>query len=213
MPDGLAGWRHGTTLHPAAQHPPELLLAAQGIRWAIFDVDGVLTDGRLYIGEHGEQFKAFSTLDGHGLKLLALGGITPVVITGRDSPAVRRRVADLGIEHAVYGATDKLAAATQLMAQLAPGLGHAVRDGRRLAGPAAAGPRGIRLRAGKRAHRSEGACTPCHAGWRRLRSGARMLRLAVDGGGPLRGVVARPRGHAGRRPVSARVTARSSAPG
>ena len=108
-------------LHPAARHPPELLLAAQGIRWAIFDVDGVLTDGRLYIGEQGEQFKAFSTLDGHGLKLLAQGGITPVVITGRDSPAVRRRVADLGVQHAAYGAADKLAAATQLMAQL--GLG------------------------------------------------------------------------------------------
>ena len=106
---------------PVAQHPPELLLAAQGIRWAIFDVDGVLTDGRIYVGEHGEQFKAFSTLDGHGLKMLAQGGITPVVITGRDSPAVRRRVADLGIQHAVYGAADKLAAATQLMTRLSLG--------------------------------------------------------------------------------------------
>jgi len=106
---------------PALQHPPELLLKAQGIRWAIFDVDGVLTDGRIYIGERGEEFKAFSTLDGHGLKLLAANGITPVVITGRDSPAVRRRVADLGIQHAVYGASDKLAAASQLMAQLALG--------------------------------------------------------------------------------------------
>ena len=88
---------------------------------AIFDVDGVLTDGRIYIGERGEEFKAFSTLDGHGLKLLAQFGITPVVITGRDSPAVRRRVADLGIAHAAYGAADKLAAATQLMGQLALG--------------------------------------------------------------------------------------------
>ena len=103
---------------PALQYPPELLLKAQGIRWAIFDVDGVLTDGRIYISERGEEFKAFSTLDGHGLKLLAQAGITPVVITGRDSPAVRRRVADLGIQHAVYGAQDKLAAANQLMPQL-----------------------------------------------------------------------------------------------
>ena len=118
MPLDRAQWHSGATLQPAAQHPPELLLAAQGIRWAIFDVDGVLTDGRLYIGEHGEQFKAFSTLDGHGLKLLAQAGITPVVISGRDSPGVRRRVADLGITHAVYGAADKLAAATQVMAQL-----------------------------------------------------------------------------------------------
>ena len=108
-------------LVPALQIAPELLLKAQGVRWAIFDVDGVLTDGRLYIGEHGEEFKAFSTLDGHGLKLLAKYGIVPVVITGRDSPAVRRRVADLGIAHAVYGASDKLAAANTLMPQL--GLG------------------------------------------------------------------------------------------
>ncbi len=106
---------------PALRYPPELLLKAQGVRWAIFDVDGVLTDGRIYISERGEEFKAFSTLDGHGLKLLAQGGITPVVITGRDSPAVRRRVADLGIQHAVYGAHDKLAAANQLMPSL--GLG------------------------------------------------------------------------------------------
>ena len=108
-------------LSPALRPAPELLLKAQGIRWAIFDVDGVLTDGRIYISERGEEFKAFSTLDGHGLKLLALGGITPVVVTGRDSPAVRRRVTDLGIAHAVYGAADKLAAATALMRTLALG--------------------------------------------------------------------------------------------
>ena len=102
-------------LNPVLSFPPELLLAAQSIRVAIFDVDGVLTDGGLYIGERGEDFKAFNSLDGHGLKLLAQGGITPVVITGRDSPAVRRRVADLGIAHAFYGVQDKLAAADTLM--------------------------------------------------------------------------------------------------
>ena len=106
---------------PALSFMPELLLLAQGVRAAIFDVDGVLTDGRIYIGEHGEEFKAFSTLDGHALKLLALGGITPRVITGRDSPAVRRRVADLGLAHAVYGAHDKLEAANALLGSL--GLG------------------------------------------------------------------------------------------
>jgi len=113
----MPAWR-GAPLTPALQYPPELLLKAQGVRWAIFDVDGVLTDGRIYIGEHGEQFKAFSTLDGHGLKMLAQFGIVPTVITGRDSPAVRRRVADLGIAHAVYGAVDKLAAANTLMTAL-----------------------------------------------------------------------------------------------
>ena len=104
-----------------------MLLRAQGtgtgLKAAIFDVDGVLTDGRLYIGEHGETVKAFSTLDGHGLKLLAAGGIVPLVITGRDSPAVRRRVAELGLPHAVYGAQDKRAAAQTLLAAL--GLGWA----------------------------------------------------------------------------------------
>lgn len=100
---------------PALSFAPELLLAAQGVRLAIFDVDGCLTDGRIYIGEQGEVFKAFSTLDGHGIKLLAQGGITPVVITGRDSPAVRRRCADLGVTDAVYGVHDKLAAAQALL--------------------------------------------------------------------------------------------------
>ncbi len=106
----------------ALSFPPELLLKAQGgglgVKAAIFDVDGVLTDGRLFIGESGEAFKAFSVLDGHGLKLLLQGGITPLWITGRDSPAVRRRIADLGLPHAAYGVQDKLAAATTLMKAL-----------------------------------------------------------------------------------------------
>ncbi len=111
-----------STLTPALRFSTELLIKAQGpglgLKAAIFDVDGVLTDGRIYIGEQGESFKAFSTLDGHGLKLLDQGGITPIIITGRDSPAVRRRVADLGLRHAVYGAKDKLAVAQPLLDQL-----------------------------------------------------------------------------------------------
>lgn len=107
---------------PALTFAPELLLKAQGrgfgVKAAIFDVDGVLTDGSLFIGEHGESFKAFSSLDGHGLKLLQQGGIAPLVITGRDSPAVRRRIADLGLVHAIYGAHDKLAAAELLLQSL-----------------------------------------------------------------------------------------------
>jgi 3-deoxy-D-manno-octulosonate 8-phosphate phosphatase (KDO 8-P phosphatase) len=103
---------------PALSFAPELLLQAQGVRAAIFDVDGVLTDGRLYIGEHGEAFKAFHTLDGHGLKLLAAGGIQPLVVSGRDSLALRRRLSDLGITAAAYGAADKLQAAGPLLRQL-----------------------------------------------------------------------------------------------
>jgi 3-deoxy-D-manno-octulosonate 8-phosphate phosphatase (KDO 8-P phosphatase) len=107
---------------PALTFPPELLLAARGqgdgIAAAIFDVDGVLTDGRIYLGEGGETFKAFSTLDGQGMKLLQIAGIVPIVVTGRDSPAVRRRIADLGIVHAAYGSEDKMAAAAALVAAL-----------------------------------------------------------------------------------------------
>lgn len=104
---------------PALNFPPELLLRAQGgafgVKAALFDVDGVLTDGRILIGEQGETVKAFSTLDGYGIKLLMQAGIHPVIITGRDSAAVRRRVADLGISHAVYGAADKLAPAQAVL--------------------------------------------------------------------------------------------------
>jgi 3-deoxy-D-manno-octulosonate 8-phosphate phosphatase (KDO 8-P phosphatase) len=108
---------------PALSFPPALLLKAQGpaerigLRAAIFDVDGVLTDGRLWIDAEGERVKAFHALDGHGLILLKECGITPIVITGRDSPAVRRRVADLGLPAARYGARDKLAAAESVLAE------------------------------------------------------------------------------------------------
>ena len=107
---------------PALAFDPALLLKAQGrglgLKGAIFDVDGVLTDGRLYIGEQGETFKAFHVLDGHGLKLLDRAGIVPMIVTGRDSPALRRRVADLGLVHAQYGASDKLPAAETLLQAL-----------------------------------------------------------------------------------------------
>jgi 3-deoxy-D-manno-octulosonate 8-phosphate phosphatase (KDO 8-P phosphatase) len=103
---------------PALNFPPELLLRAQGTRAAIFDVDGVLTDGRLHISEAGETLKVFHVLDGQGLKLLAAGGIEPLVITGRDSPALRRRMADLGLRHLLCGVADKLGAAQGLLGSL-----------------------------------------------------------------------------------------------
>jgi 3-deoxy-D-manno-octulosonate 8-phosphate phosphatase (KDO 8-P phosphatase) len=105
-------------LNATLQFPESLRQRAQGVRAAIFDVDGVLTDGTIYISEAGETLKAFHALDGHGLKMLPQAGILPMVITGRDSPAVRRRLKDLGITHAVFGAHDKLAAATPLLEQL-----------------------------------------------------------------------------------------------
>jgi 3-deoxy-D-manno-octulosonate 8-phosphate phosphatase (KDO 8-P phosphatase) len=108
----------GRPLRPHIAFDAELLLQAQGVRLAIFDVDGCLTDGRIYIGADGEGVKAFNTLDGQGIKLLAQGGIEPVVITGRDSPAVRRRCADLGVGRALFGVHDKLSAAAALLAEV-----------------------------------------------------------------------------------------------
>ena len=103
---------------PALNFSAELLLKAQGIRVVFFDVDGVLTDGGLLFTESGETIKRFNTLDGHGLKLLQRAGITPVVITGRDSKPLRVRLAALGIEHAHYGTEDKRPAAEQTLKQL-----------------------------------------------------------------------------------------------
>lgn len=105
-------------VRPALSFPPELLLRAQGIRVAFFDVDGVLTDGGLYIGETGESLKRFNTLDGHGLKLLQRAGITPAVITGRDSAALRVRLQALGISHVHYGTEDKRPAAERTLQAL-----------------------------------------------------------------------------------------------
>jgi 3-deoxy-D-manno-octulosonate 8-phosphate phosphatase (KDO 8-P phosphatase) len=103
---------------PALAFPPELLLAAQGVRVAFFDVDGVLTDGGLYLSHEGEPLKRFNILDGLGLKLVAQAGITPVVITGRDSPALRARLAALSVTHAYFGTERKLAAAEDTLKQL-----------------------------------------------------------------------------------------------
>ena len=102
----------------AARFSPETLLRAQDMRIAFFDIDGVLTDGGVYFTEHGETLKRFSILDGLGLKLLRSAGITPAVITGRDSKPRRVRLEALGIEHVRYGTEDKLPAAQAMLASL-----------------------------------------------------------------------------------------------
>ena len=91
-----------------------LRAAARRLRLMAFDVDGVLTDGRLWYGPEGEQLKAFHTLDGHGLKLLAAAGIEVALITGRRSAMVERRAAELGIRHVIQGREDKGVALTAL---------------------------------------------------------------------------------------------------
>ena len=94
------------------------LARAKRVRIMIFDVDGVLTDGRLWYGAGGEAMKAFHTLDGHGIKMLSGSGVTPAILSGRSSPAVTHRAAELGIAHVLQGIDDKLPAYTALLERL-----------------------------------------------------------------------------------------------
>ena len=83
-----------------------------------FDVDGVLTDGSLYYSSQGDELKAFSSLDGHGMKMLAGAGIKLAIITGRVSRAVELRAQNLGIELLLQGVEDKRSAMASLLAGL-----------------------------------------------------------------------------------------------
>lgn len=96
----------------------QLAERARAVRLAIFDVDGVMTDGTLYIGAQGEAFKAFNILDGHGIKMLQAAGIATAVISGRSSEAVERRACELAIAHVLQGCADKVASFEALRAQL-----------------------------------------------------------------------------------------------
>ncbi|MDP1526620.1 MAG: phenylphosphate carboxylase subunit delta [Rhodocyclaceae bacterium] len=86
------------------------------IRLMGFDVDGVMTDGRLYFGPEGDFCKAFFSRDGLGLKLLAKSGVKLAIITGRDSPIVTKRAANLGIDLVLQGVEDKRTAMAGLLA-------------------------------------------------------------------------------------------------
>jgi len=88
---------------------------ARGVKLMIFDVDGVLTDGRLYLSDNGEEMKAFSTRDGQGIKLLREAGIAVGVITARSSRVVERRARELGIELLRQGASDKAGVLAELL--------------------------------------------------------------------------------------------------
>lgn len=91
---------------------------AARIRVLVLDVDGVLTDGRLYYGARGEALKVFHVRDGAGLKQLCAAGVAVAVISGRRSPMTRRRCRELGIHHVIQGAADKQAALQRLCARL-----------------------------------------------------------------------------------------------
>ena len=109
-PDCLAIVRKMMAGKPVAQ-PPSLA----NIKLVITDVDGVLTDGGIYYDTTGECMKRFHVRDGLGIRMLQEVGVQVAVLSGRDSASLQKRVADLGVSHALYGAKDKGAACLRLM--------------------------------------------------------------------------------------------------
>ena len=94
------------------------LSQAKSIRLIAFDIDGIMTDGGLYLSDSGEEFKRFNSLDGHGLKMLKASGVELAIITGRTSRCVELRAQNLGIPHLFQGSGDKLATMQKLLRTL-----------------------------------------------------------------------------------------------
>ncbi len=96
----------------------DILTKAAQIRLLILDVDGVLTDGSLFLGDDGQEYKAFHSRDGHGIKMLLSHGMEIAIITGRTSRVVEHRMANLGITRIYQGQHDKTIAFGQLLQEL-----------------------------------------------------------------------------------------------
>ncbi len=96
----------------------DIIEKAKQIKLVIFDVDGVLTDSSLFIGDDGQEYKAFNSKDGHGMYMLQQQGVKIAIITGRVSKVVEHRMADLGIKHIHQGCREKLPAFEKLIQQL-----------------------------------------------------------------------------------------------
>ncbi len=90
----------------------------QAIRLIAFDIDGILTDGGLYLADSGEEFKRFNSLDGHGMKMLKASGVELAIITGRTSRCVELRAKNLGIKRLYQGVEDKWGAMQALLKEL-----------------------------------------------------------------------------------------------
>ena len=105
-------------LSPDFAIPAAVLDGARRIRLVLFDVDGVLTDGRLILGDDGQEYKAFHSRDGHGLKMLQGSGVAVGIITGRTSKVVEHRMHNLGIRHVFQGCSEKLPVCQKLLADL-----------------------------------------------------------------------------------------------
>jgi len=95
-----------------------ILTQAKQIKLLVCDVDGVFSDGRIYLGNDGEELKAFHTKDGFGIKALGSSGVDVAIITGRRSAIVANRMSALNVKHIVQGQEDKLPALIELAKQL-----------------------------------------------------------------------------------------------
>lgn len=96
----------------------DALERARRVRLVVFDVDGVLTDGRLWYGPDGEALKAFHAFDGHGVKMLQQAGLRTAILSGRDMPAVVARARELAIAHVLQGVDNKRRAFEALLRRL-----------------------------------------------------------------------------------------------
>ncbi|MFT7387937.1 MAG: 3-deoxy-D-manno-octulosonate 8-phosphate phosphatase (KDO 8-P phosphatase) [Candidatus Endobugula sp.] len=110
-----------STLSPSPiAHPSissDVMARAKNIRLLVLDVDGVLSDGKLFFSNSGEEMKAFNSLDGHGIKMLKQSGVDVAIITGRKSNIVEQRANSLGIDYLLQGREDKLNALNELLIQ------------------------------------------------------------------------------------------------
>lgn len=103
-----------TCFPPEAANMQEILEKAKLIRLVVFDVDGVLTDGKLFFDETGREYKSFNAKDGHGIKMLRSSGVEAAIISGRKSASVSLRMSSLGVEHVYQGQEDKVAVLDEL---------------------------------------------------------------------------------------------------
>ncbi len=104
-------------LKSARRLPASVIRRAKAIRMLVLDVDGVMTDGRVFYGPGGQEFTAFHILDGHGIKMAIRSGLSLAIITGRESETVAQRARELGIQEVHQKAVDKLAIFQGLLAK------------------------------------------------------------------------------------------------
>jgi 3-deoxy-D-manno-octulosonate 8-phosphate phosphatase (KDO 8-P phosphatase) len=119
----LPGFSHPAEAQILARVTADVRGRASAVRLMVFDVDGILTDGSLWYGEHGEAVKPFNALDGHGLRLLREQGIRVAWVSGRKSAITARRAAELGISPALQGVHDKITTVEELARDAGLGLG------------------------------------------------------------------------------------------